>query len=177
MFVVQRDQGPARLRGHGVWLYDQICLSYRDVEELRFARGVVVTYEAIRTWYRTFGQDDANRLRRRRPRSGDTWYMDEVLLTINGERPYLWRAVDQDDNVLDILVQRRRHKKAAKTCFRKLLKDVTYVPRVIITDQLNSYDAAKREMLLGVAHRPSRSLNNRCENCPYGQNNYAASRA
>jgi putative transposase len=90
--------------------------------------------------------------------------MDDVLLTINGERPYLWRAVDQDDNVLDILVQRRRNKKAAKTCFCKLLEDLTYVPRVIITDQLNSYDAAKRERLLGVAHRQSRSLNNRCEN-------------
>ena len=73
MIVVQRDQGPARWLSHGVWLYDRMCLRYRDVEELRFARGVVVTYEAIRTWYRTFGQDDAHRLRRRRPRSGDTW--------------------------------------------------------------------------------------------------------
>jgi putative transposase len=149
---------------HGVWLYYRFCLSYRDVEELLFTRGVVVTYEAIRKWCRTFGQDYANRLRRRGPRPGDTWYMDEVFLTIKGERHYLWRAVDQDDNVLDILVQRWRNTKAAKKFFRKLLKGLTYVPRVIITDQLKSYGAATREVLPGVEHRQSRYLNNRCEN-------------
>jgi putative transposase len=90
--------------------------------------------------------------------------MDEVFLTINGKRHYLWRAVDQDDHVLDILVQSRRHKKAAKKFFRKLLKGLRYVPRVVITDQLKSYGAAKREMLPGVEHRQSRYLNNRCEN-------------
>ena len=90
--------------------------------------------------------------------------IDEVFLTINGKRHYLWRAVDQDDNVLDILVQRRRNKKAAKKFFRKLLKGLQYVPRVIITDKLKSYGAAKREILPGVAHRQSRYLNNRCEN-------------
>src|SRR5262245_46110875 len=155
---------PAEIISHGVWLYYRFCLSYRDVEELLFTRGVVVTYEAIRKWCRKFGQDYANRLRRRRPRHGDKWYMDEVFLTIKGERYYLWRAVDQDDNVLDILVQRRRNKKAAKKFFRKLLKGLAYVPRVIITDQLKSYGAAKREILPGVEHRQSRYLNNRCEN-------------
>ena len=90
--------------------------------------------------------------------------MDEVFLTINGARHYLWRAVDQDDNVLDILVQRRRNKQAAKKFFRKLLKGLQYVPRVIITDKLKSYGAAKRELLPGVEHRQSRYLNNRCEN-------------
>jgi putative transposase len=89
-------------------------LSYRDVQELLFERGIDVTYEAIRQWCLKFGQDYANRLRRQRPRPGDKWHMDEVFLTINGKRHYLWRAVDQDDNVLDILVQSRRHKKAAK---------------------------------------------------------------
>jgi putative transposase len=133
------------------------------VQELLFERGIDVTYEAIRQWCLKFGQDYANRLRRRRPRPGDTWHLDEVLLTINGTRHYRWRAVDQDDNVLDILVQRQRNTKAAKTCFRTLLKGLRYVPRVIITDQLNSYGAAKREMLPGVDHRQSRSLNNRCE--------------
>ena len=125
---------------------------------------MVVTYEAIRKWCRKCGQDYANRLRRRRPRPGDKWYMDEGFLTINGERQYVWRAVDQDDNVLDILVQSRRNKKAAKKFFRKLLKGLTYVPRVIITDQLKSYGAAKREILPGVEPRQSRYLNNRCEN-------------
>jgi putative transposase len=89
--------------------------------------------------------------------------IDEVFLTINGQRHYLWRAVDQDDNVLDILVQSRRNKKAAKKFFRKLLKGLQYVPRVIITDKLKSYGAAKRKILPGVEHRQSRSLNNRCE--------------
>jgi putative transposase len=87
-----------------------------------------------------------------------------VFLTINGQRHYLWRAVDQDDNVLDILVQRWRNKKAAKKFFKKLLKGLQYVPRVVITDQLKSYGAAKREILPGVEHRQSRYLNNRCEN-------------
>jgi len=89
-----------------------------------------------------------------------------VFLTINGERYYLWRAVDQDDNVLNILVQSRRNKKAAKKFFKKLLKGLQYVPRVIITDKLKSYAAAKREILPGVEHRQSRYLNNRCEDSP-----------
>jgi putative transposase len=155
---------PGEIISHGVWLYDRVHLSYRDVQELLFERGIDVTYEAIRQWCLKFGQDYANRLRRRRPRPGDKWHLDEVFLTINGKRHYLWRAVDQDDNVLDILVQSRRNKKAAKQFFRKLLKGLRYVPRVIITDQLKSYGAAKREMLPGVEHRQSRYLNNRCEN-------------
>jgi putative transposase len=155
---------PAAILSHGVWLYFRFCLSYRDVEERLFARGVIVTYEAIRKWCRKFGQAYAHQLRRRRPRPGDKWHLDEVFLTINGERHYLWRAVDQDGNVLDILVQSRRSKKAAKKFFRKLLKGLTYVPRVIITDKLKSYGAAKREILPGVEHRQHRYLNNRAEN-------------
>jgi putative transposase len=155
---------PAEIISHGVWLYYRFCLSYRDVEELLFARGVIVTYEAIRKWYRKFGQDYVNQRRRRRPRPGDKWHLDEVVLRINGERHYLWRAVDQDGNVLDILVQRRRDKNAAKRFFRKLLKGCQYVPRVIITDTLKSYGAAKREILPGVEHRQHRSLNHRAEN-------------
>src|SRR5205823_3379436 len=137
---------------------------YRDVQELLFERGIIVSHEAIRQWCRKFGQAYAHQLRRRRPRPGDKWYLDEVFLTINGKRYYLWRAVDQDDNVLDILVQSRRNKHAAKKFFRKLLKGLQYVPRVIITDKLKSYGAAKREILPGVEHRQSRYLNNRCEN-------------
>jgi putative transposase len=129
-----------------------------------FARGVIVTYEAIRKWCRKFGQHYANQLRHRRPKPGDKWHLDEVFLTIKGERHYLWRAVDQDGHVLDILVQSHRNKKAAKKFFRKLLKRLTYVPRVIITDKLKSYGAAKRDILPGVEHRQHRYLNNRAEN-------------
>jgi putative transposase len=155
---------PSEIISHAVWLYFRFCLSYRDVEELLFARGVTVTYEAIRKWCRKFGQSYANQLRHRRPRPGDTWHLDEVFLKIHGERHYLWRAVDQDGNVLDILVQRRRDKIAAKRFFRKLLKGCRYVPRVIVTDRLKSYGAAKREILPDVEHRQHRYLNNRAEN-------------
>ena len=134
------------------------------MQELLFERGIEVSHESIHQWCQKFGQDYANRLRRRRPRPGDTWLLDEVFLTINGERYDLWRAVDQDDNVLGILVQRRRNKKAAKKFFTKLLKGLQYVPRVLITDTLKSYGAAKREVMPGVEHRQSRYLNNRCEN-------------
>jgi putative transposase len=109
---------PVEIISHAVWLYFRFCLGFRSVEELLFERGVIVTYEAIRTWRRKFGQPYANQLRRRHPRPGDKWHMDEVFLTIKGEFHYLWRAVDQDGNVLDILVQRRRDKKAAKKFFR-----------------------------------------------------------
>ena len=155
---------PPEIISHSVWLYLRFCLSYRDVEELLFARGIIVTYEAIRKWCRKFGQAYANQLRHRRPQPGDKWHLDEVFLTIEGERHYLWRAVDQDGHVLDILVQSRRNRRAAKKFFRKLLKCCHYVPRVIITDRLKSYSAAKREILPGVEHRQQRYLNNRAEN-------------
>src|SRR5262249_11106691 len=114
---------------HAIGVPDKLTMP-----EILLERGVSVTYEAIRKWCRKFGQPYANQLRRRRPRPGDKWHMDEVFLTIKGEHHYLWRAVDQDGNVLDILVQRRRDKRAAKKFFRKLLKGLSYVPRVIITD-------------------------------------------
>ncbi len=155
---------PAEIISHAVWLYFRFCLSYRDVEELMAARGITLTYEAVRYWCRKFGQTYANQLRRRRPKPGDTWHLDAVFLTIRGQRHYLWRAVDQEGNILDILVQRRRDKQAAKTFFRKLLKGCQYIPRVIITDRLASYGAAKREMLPGVGHRQHRYLNNRAGN-------------
>jgi putative transposase len=155
---------PAEIISHGVWLYYRFCLIYRDVEESLFSRGVMVTYEAIRKWCRKFGQGYANQLRRRHPQPGDKWHLAEVFLSINGERHYLWRAVDQEGHILDILVQRRRDKHAAKTFFRKLLKGCQYIPRVIITDTLKSYEAAKRELLPGVDHRQHHYLSNRAEN-------------
>jgi putative transposase len=160
----KRHRFPPELIAHAVWLYFRFALSYRDVEELLAERGVVVTYETIRQWCRKFGQTYANELRRRRPRPGDKWHLDEVFITINGETHYLWRAVDQDGNVLDILVQRRRNKQAATKFFRKLLSGMQYVPRVLITDKLASYGAAKREVLPSVEHRQHKGLNNRAEN-------------
>jgi putative transposase len=162
--LYKRHRFPAEIISHGVWLYYRFSLSYRAVEELMADRGVTRSHESVRYWCRKFGQVYATRLRRRRPRPGDKWHLDEVFLSINGERQSLWRAVDQDGHVLDILVQRRRDKHAAKKFFRKLLKGLTYVPRVIITDQLKSYEAAKREILPGVEHRQHRYLNNRAEN-------------
>ncbi len=155
---------PQEIIAHAVWRSFRFKLSFRDVEALLAARGVIVTYETVRQWCRKFGQAYANQLRHRRARPGDKWHLDEVFLKINGKTHYLWRAVDQDGNVLDILVQSRRNKAAAKKFFRKLLKGCTYVPRVIITDKLASYGAAKREVLPSVEHRQSRYLNNRAEN-------------
>ena len=155
---------PQEIIAHAVWLYHRFNLSFRDIEELLFARGIVVTYETVRQWCKKFGQHFANQLRRRRAQPGDKWHCDEVFLKINGKRQYLWRAVDQHGNILDILVQSRRNKAAAKTFFRKFLKGCTYVPRVLITDKLASYGAAKREVLPSVEHRQSRYLNNRAEN-------------
>jgi putative transposase len=155
---------PPEIISHAVWLYFRFSLSFRDVEELLAQRDVVVTYETVRQWCLKFGQMYANALRHRRPRCGDKWHLDEVFLTIRGERHYLWRAVDQDGNVLDILVQSRRNKHAAKRFFRKLLKALQYVLRVILTDKLKSYGAAQREILPGVEHRQHKGLNNRAEN-------------
>ncbi|GAC1651344.1 MAG: IS6 family transposase [Ktedonobacteraceae bacterium] len=155
---------PPKIISHAVWLYFRFSLSFRDVEELLAQRGIVVTYETERQWCLKFGQSSANELRKRRPRCGDTWHMDEVVLTIREQKHYLWRAVDQHGNVLDILVQSHRNKKASQRFFRKLLKGLTSVPRVIITDKLASYGAAKREILASVEHRQHKGLNNRAEN-------------
>ncbi len=162
--LYRRHRFPAEIINHCVWLYFRFALSYRDVEEIMAMRGVKLTYEAIREWCLKFGQTYANQLRRRRPRPGDKWHLDEMFIKINGKDHYLWRAVDQDGNVLDILVQCRRNKKAAKRFFRKLLKGLQYVPRVIITDKLKSYGAAKAEIMSGVEHRQHKGLNNRAEN-------------
>jgi putative transposase len=99
---------------HAVWLYHCFSLTLGDVELILAARGIVVSYESIREWGLRFGRMFANMLKRRRPRPGDKWYMDEVFIRIRGKQHYLWRDVDQDGNVLDILVQSRRNATAAK---------------------------------------------------------------
>jgi putative transposase len=139
-------------------------LSLREVQEMMLARGIIVSHETVRQWCAKFGQIYANGLRRRRPRPGDKWHLDEVFITINGKRQYLWRAVDQHGNVLDILVTSRRDAKAATRFFRKLLTGLAYAPRVLVTDKLASYGVARRRLIPGVEHRQSKYLNNRAEN-------------
>ncbi|WP_406351821.1 IS6 family transposase [Streptomyces sp. NBC_01635] len=155
---------PVEVISHCVWLYFRFPLSFREVEELMLERGMIVSYETVRRWCLKFGQQYANGLRRRQPRPGDKWHLGEVFIRINGERKYLWRAVDQDGMVLDILVQSRRDTAAAKRFFRRLLKKTGWVPRVIVTDKLCSYGAAHREVMPSVEHRSHKGLNNRAEN-------------
>src|SRR5436309_10190574 len=134
---------PAEIISHAIWLYFRFPLCLRMVEELLAARGIIVSHETVRQWARKFGQPIANRIRRRLPRTGDKWHLDEVVLKIAGVKHWLWRAVDQAGIVLDVLVQRRRDKQAAKRLLRKLLKKQMRAPRVMITDKLASYGAAK----------------------------------
>src|ERR671926_1995484 len=155
---------PPEVIRHAVWLYFRFPLSLRMVEEMLAARGIVVSHETVRQWAGKFGQDFANQIRRRLPGAGDKWHLDEVCLMIRGTKHWLWRAVDQDGVVLDVLVQSRRDKGAAKRLLRKLLKRQTRVPRVMITDKLASYGAAKGEVMPSVEHRQHKGLNNRAEN-------------
>jgi putative transposase len=159
-----RHRFPAEIISHAVWLYHVFSLSLRDVELILAQRGVLVSYETVRRWCQKFGEGFAHGLRRRRPRPGDKWHLDEVFIRVQGELHYLWRAVDQHGVVLDVLVQRRRDGKAAKRFFKRLLKGLQFVPRVIVTDKLKSYGVAKRALLPKVEHRQSRYLNNRAEN-------------
>ncbi len=153
---------PPDVISHAVWLYSRFSLSFRDVEDLLAQRGVTVTYEAIRQWCRTFGLNDARRLRHRRGRQGDTWHLDELFVKIQG-RQYLWRAVDEDGDTIDILGQSRRNRLAALRFFRKLLKRQGCVPRRLITDKLRSYPAACRTVMPSVVHCTDQYANNRAE--------------
>src|SRR6516225_7268124 len=142
-----RHRFPAEVISHTVWLYHVFSLSLRDVELILAERGVDISYETIRRWCKKFGANFADCLRRRRPRPGDKWHLDEVFIRIQGVQHYLWRAVDQNGVVLDILVQARRDANAAKCFFKRLLRGLQYEPRVIITDKLRSYGVAQRQML------------------------------
>jgi putative transposase len=159
-----RHRFPAEIISHAIWLYHVFSLSLRDVELILAERGVIVTCESIRHWRRKFGADFARKLRCRRPRPGDTWHLDEVFIRIRGVLHDLWRAVDQNGVVLDILVQERRNGAAAKRFFKRLLHALRYKPRRLITDGLRSYAVARRAVLPGVRHRTSRYLNHRAEN-------------
>ncbi|MDA1095594.1 MAG: IS6 family transposase [Acidobacteria bacterium] len=166
------NQQPSRYRGyrfppeviaHAVWLYHRFGLSFRNVEDLLAERGITVTYETIRQWCLTFGLDDARRLRPRRGHHGDMWYLDGVFVRIQGRQHYLWRAVDEDGDMLDILVQSRRNRRAAVRFFRKLLKRHGSVPRELVTDKLASYPAAHRTVMPTVRHVTAQYANNRAE--------------
>jgi putative transposase len=154
---------PARNHQPRHLLYHRFGLSFRDVEDLLAQRDITVTYETIRQWCQRFGPVYAGRLRRRRGRMGDTWYLDELFVTIQGRQQYLWRAVDEDGDVMDILVQSRRNKQAAVRFFRKLLKSQGRVPRRLITDKLRSYPAACRTVMPSVIHCTDQYANNRAE--------------
>ncbi len=154
---------PPEIISHGVWLYHRFCLSFRDVEEMLAKRGIFVSFETIRQWCRKFGPEYARKLRRREGRLGDIWYLDEVFVKIRGERHYLWRGVDQDGVVIDILVQRYRNASAAKRFFRKLLKGQGSPPWRLVTDKLKSYGAAHRVTMPSVNHTTERYENNRAE--------------
>ncbi|BDH12401.1 hypothetical protein HOK021_35800 [Streptomyces hygroscopicus] len=130
---------------HAVWLYFRFPLSFQNVEEPLFERGIQVSYEAICLWCDRFGSEYARRLRRRQPKPGDRWHLDEGFIKVNGKMRNLWRAVGQEDNVLDILVTDTRDTAAAKRFFRKLFKGTETVPRVVVTDTLRSYGVAHRE--------------------------------
>jgi len=141
---------PGEVISHAVWLYFRFPLSLRMVEEMLAARGIDVSHETVRQWGRKFGQAFANQIRRRLPCAGDKWHLDEVCLMIRGTKHWLWRAVDQDGVVLDVLVQKRRDKQAAKRPLRKLLKKQGRAPRVMITDKLASYQGKRMKGLLVV---------------------------
>ena len=155
---------PPEFISFGVWLYFRFPLSLHMVEEMLAARGIEVTYETVRRWALKFGQKAARRIRARRSTFGDKWHLDEVLITSNGKKHRLWRAVDQFGIVLDVLVQSRRGRYAAQRLMRKLLRKCGVTPRALITDKLKSYAAANKDMGLNFEHRQHKGLNNRAEN-------------
>jgi putative transposase len=159
-----RHRFPIEIVSRCVWLYFRYSLSYRDVEEMMFERSVTVSYETIRAWCRKCGGEYAKRLKKCRGPVGDTWHLDEVYLKIDGRNQYLWRAVDQDREVIDILVQSHRDARAAERFFRKILKTESTLPRRVVTDRLGSYGVAMRRLMPGVEHIKDKGANNRAEN-------------
>jgi putative transposase len=160
----KRHRFPSQIIAHAVWLYFRFPLSLRLVEEMLLERGILVSYKTVRRWARKFGLDYARRLKRKRPSRRDIWHLDEVVITIAGQKHWLWRAVDQDGYVLDEIVQSRRDTKAAKRLLKRLLKKQGCPPRRLITDKLGSYASARRQILPTVEHRSHKGLNNRAEN-------------
>lgn len=161
--MYKRHRFPPEIIQYAVWLYHRFNLSHRDIEDLLAQRGIEVSYEAIRLWCNKFGPQFARRLRRKHQGYGDTFFIDEVFVRIQGEQHYLWRAVDQDGEVVDVFLQKRRDGKAAKRFFGRLLKKHKREPREIVTDKLRSYGVAHREFMPETLHNTQQYANKRAE--------------
>jgi transposase-like protein len=159
-----RHQFPPEIIRNAVWLYLRFTLSFRDVEDLLAERGLDVSYETVRRWVVKFGPLFARELSHRRPRPTPRWHLDEMAVIIAGKQFWLWRAIDDEGEVLDLLVQRRRDRGAAVKLMRKLLKKQGFAPTVLVTDKLRSYGAARSELRLAARHEQGLRLNNRAEN-------------
>ena len=161
--IYNRFRFPAEIIQYTVWLYHRFNLSHRDIEDLLAERGIVVSYEAIRLWCNRFGPKYAAKLRRKHRGYGDTFFIDEVFVKIDGKQHYLWRAVDQDGEIVDVFLQKRRDGAAAKRFFKRLLKKHRSEPRKIVTDKLRSYGVAHRELIPDTTLDTSQYTNNRAE--------------
>jgi len=161
--MYKRHRFPPEIIQYAVWLYHRFSLSHRDIEDLLAERGITVSYESIRLWCNKFGLKYVRRLRKKHQGYGDTFFIDEVFVKIDGRQYYLWRAVDQDGEIVDIFLQRRRDGKAAKRFFKRLLKNNRGEPRKIVTDKLRSYGVAHRELIPDTIHDTTRYANNRAE--------------
>jgi putative transposase len=163
MNTYKRHRFPPDIISYAVWLYYRFNLSHRDIEDLLAERGITVSYETIRLWCIKFGALYSRRLKRRHQGYGDTFFIDEVFVKINGKQHYLWRAVDQDGEVVDVFLQARRDGSAAKRFFRRLLRSYGGEPRKIVTDKLRSYGVAHRELIPETMHSTEQYENNRGE--------------
>ncbi len=161
--MYKRHRFPPEIIQYAVWLYHRFALSHRDIEDLMSQRGVEVSYEAIRLWCNKFGPKYAQRLRRTHQRYGATFFIDEVLVKIQGKQHYLWRAVYQVGDVVDVLLQTRLAGTSAKRFCKRLLRKHRGEPRKIVTDKLRSYNVAHRELIPETIHDTSQYANNRCE--------------
>jgi len=161
--LYKRHRFPPAIIQHAVWLYYRFNLSHRDIEDLLAERGIEVSYESVRLWCNKFGPLFSKRLKRKHPGFGDTFFVDEVFVTIKGKRFYLWRAVDQDGDVVDVYLQPRTDAKVAKRFFGRLLKSHGESPWKIVTDKLRSYGVAHRELMPATIHDTDPCANNRAE--------------
>jgi putative transposase len=161
--LYQRHRFPSEIIQYAVWLYYRFNLSHRDIEDLLAERGIAISYESIRLWCNKFGSQYARRLKRKHQGYGDTFFIDEVFVKIDGKQRYLWRAVDQDGEVIDVFLQARRDGQAAKRFFKRLLAIHRKEPRKIVTDKLGSYRVAHRELISGTIHDTTQHANNRAE--------------
>ncbi len=161
--LYKRHRFPSEIIQYAVWLYHRFNMSHRDIEDLLAERGIEVSYESIRLWCNKFGSHYARRLKRKHQGYGDTFYIDEVFVKIHGKQHYLWCAVDQDGEVVDVFLQIRRDGAATKRFFKRLIRNHNNEPRKIVTDKLRSYGVAHRELIPESIHDTSQYANNRAE--------------